>query len=385
MKWYEKPWLPALVTLLISSSIIAVVIINAGGDALELARLGTQYSLGAADGTQGYDGQFVYYIAKDLNPEAVADHLDVPAYRYQRILLPLLGHVFSAGDKNLLPWVLPLLGLLAHTLGTWLVAVLLKKWHISSWYASIYGLWVGFVLAVRLDLPEPLAYALVAAALLAMINDRHTVAWVLFGLSLFSKEVTLIFVVALGLSYLLHTQWRRAVGVGIVAVLPFTIFQFWLRYTFGAFGIGSGGDMATPFEWIPLMGLWRIGVYSPVFLAATMAVFGPFVILPSLWGIWMAVKHLSQRSNSQYSSHNLDSDGLQTEQRSNDFIALALGFQSVSILFLPFSTFREPGGLLRYACGLVLAVLLFAAKHKHRRVLRYAPFWLVLNVILLKR
>ncbi len=33
------------------------------------------------------------------------------------------------------------------------------------WYALIYGLWAGFTLAVRLDLPEPLAFALVAAAL----------------------------------------------------------------------------------------------------------------------------------------------------------------------------------------------------------------------------
>ena len=88
------------------------------------------------------------------------------------------------------------------------------------------------------------------------------------------------------------------------------------------------------------------------------------MILPAFWGIWVVGKRLLRRES--------------------DFISLGLGVQSLSVLFLPFSTFREPGGLLRYACGLVLAGLLFAAKHQQNRVLRYAPLWLVLNVFLLK-
>jgi hypothetical protein len=364
MKWHQRTWLPALVTLLITGLIVAVVILDAGGDPLALARLGTRFNAGDPEGTDGYDGQFVYYIARDWRPERVAPHLDVPAYRYQRILLPLLARLFSGGNTGLIPWLLPLLGLLSHALGTWLVAILLQKWNISPWYALVYGLWVGFVLAIRLDLPEPLAYAFVVASIWALTKERHPLAWLFLGLSLFAKEVTMLFVGALGLTYLLRAQWRRAFGLGLVALLPFAIFQVWLWRTFGAFGVGSGGDMATPFEFIPLMGILRIGYYSPVLLLATIVVSGPFLILPTIWSIVVVVKRLFREKI--------------------DFLSLALGAQAISILFLPFSTYREPGGLLRYACGLIPAVLLFAAKYNHRRVLRYAPLWVVLNVFLLK-
>jgi len=51
---------------------------------------------------------------------------------------------------------------------------------------------------------------------------------------------------------------------------------------------------------------------------------------------------------------------------------------------LPFSTFRETGGLLRFACGLVLALLLFAGRSQSKRALNYTVFWLALNAFLLK-
>jgi hypothetical protein len=52
--------------------------------------------------------------------------------------------------------------------------------------------------------------------------------------------------------------------------------------------------------------------------------------------------------------------------------------------FLPFSTYRETGGLLRFACGLVLAMVLFAARFRLRKVLNYSLAWMVLNAFLFK-
>ena len=91
---------PALVILLISSALVGVVIWRLGGDPLALARIGARFSAGDPQGTQGYDGQFVYYIALDPNPAAVAPRLDVPAYRYQRILLPLLARLADERDAG---------------------------------------------------------------------------------------------------------------------------------------------------------------------------------------------------------------------------------------------------------------------------------------------
>ncbi|MSR65001.1 MAG: hypothetical protein EXS18_04380 [Verrucomicrobiae bacterium] len=53
----------------------------------------------------GYDGQFTLFLAYDpfLRIDLVAS-LPKPAYRYQRIGLPLLAHVLSGGNRTLLPW-----------------------------------------------------------------------------------------------------------------------------------------------------------------------------------------------------------------------------------------------------------------------------------------
>ncbi|MBW8011439.1 MAG: hypothetical protein FVQ83_09395 [Chloroflexi bacterium] len=354
---------PQGLTLLASVLLLVVVIMGAGGDPLELARLGTQYSQGDPEGTQGYDGQFVYYIARDLQPDNVAPLLDNPAYRYQRILLPLLGRVISLGNLNALPWVLAAIGIISHTTGTWLVSQLLTSWGVNRWYALVYGLWVGFLLAVRLDLPEPLAYGLVAAAILARERQKPRLSWLLYGFAFFAKEVTIIFAAAQILLDLSQKRWRQVIGLSLVGLLPFMLFQVWLWQVFGKWGINSGGAMSTSFELIPFRGIFLIGRYSITLLIAILVVYTPFVIWPALWGIWASARRwlVGQREG----------------------VILFLMLNAIVIPFLPFSTFREPGGTLRFTCGLVLAVLLFAGKYRLTHVLNFSWFWLVLNVILL--
>jgi hypothetical protein len=53
------------------------------------------------------------------------------------------------------------------------------------------------------------------------------------------------------------------------------------------------------------------------------------------------------------------------------------------IIFLPFSTFREPLGVVRIATGMVLSILMVASARKHQRVLNYSLFWIALLVILI--
>ncbi len=355
---------PALITLVLMSSLILFVLAKAGGDPMTLVRMGSFYYENDPQGSQGYDGQFVYYIAVNPQPGAVSPHLDVPAYRYQRILLPLSARAVSLGILPLIPWVLPILGIISQTVGTLLVGELLAGWGVNRWYALVYGLWVGFGLAIRLDLPEPLAYCLIAGAILAHERRRAVLSWVLYGLALFAKEVTILFFLAAILSYLSEKRWRDALGIGLVAGVPFLLFQGWLWLTFGEMGIGSGGAMATPFEIIPFMGLFRIGSFSVVYLLAMLVVFVPTIILPTVWGVWVSIrKLLVQEVN---------------------VVVLALLLNAIAIMLLPFSTFRETGGVLRFACGLVLAVILYAGRFGVRRVLNYSWFWLCLNVFLFK-
>lgn len=357
---------PALVVALGLVLYTAYALTTNQGDVGEMARLGQQRREGNTAGLEGYDGQYVYLIALNPDPAWAArqppDVIDTPAYRYQRILLPLLARLLAFGQPALVPWAIIGLSLLAQVVGTFLVGELLSAYGVSRWYALVYGLWVGFVYAVRLALTEPLAYALVAAALLSSRRGRERWAALLYGLALFAKEVTFLFVVAHLVWLAAQRDWRSVVRLASIALLPFIIFQFVILYVFGRFGLGSGGYLGTPFEIIPYMGLWRIGEVSLPALALFSVLFVPLAVLPSLWGI---VEPLRRLWKGEWT-----------------LPVLALGANAAFLPFTPHSTFREPLGMIRLLCGLVLAVLIFGAYARSRRVLNYSVFWLAALVML---
>lgn len=360
----KRAWFPPLLTALLSLIIIGIVLVGSEGDPLSLARIGTLYSEGDQNGSQGYDGQFVYYIAKNPRPDQVRGKLDVPAYRYQRILLPLLAHVLSLNDTRAIPWMIPGINILAHVLGTWGVALLLKRHDRNPIYALYYGLWVGFLLALRLDLPEPLAYSLIVLAVFEIVEGRHWLGWIFYALAIFAKEVVIIFAISHILVYLTEKEWTKAVGLMSISFVPFGLFQVWLKLQFGQFGVGSGGAMATHFEWVPFLGLLKIGGHSLVLLLVFLVTFGPFVLYPALWGLGRSIKRICEGETS--------------------YELFALGLNAAIFLFLPFSTYREPGGLLRFASGLILALILYIRTYDLPPFWKYAPVIFVLNLFLLE-
>ncbi len=356
---------PVSIMLLFALLYLGAVLASAHGDPLEFVRIGTKFSEGTSQGTEGYDGQFIYYIARDPDPARVAAHLDVPAYRYQRILLPLLARVLSFGQEDWLPWVIPVLGLIAHLWAILLLGKLFENWGISRWYTLSYGLWVGLLLALRLDLPEPLALSLVITAIWLDQKNHAPWVWLFYALALFAKETTIFFVAAQGLVYLASRRWRDALGLSLVAGLPFVLFHLWLLNVFGSLGFGLGGAGSSGLELVPFLGLFRVGEYSRIYLLALLAVDMPALLLPAAWGLYSSAKHwlLGQR----------------------DFIAPALFLNAAIYPFLPLSLYIEPIGTLRLASGLVLALLLFFARFGVRRGLNYSFFWLFLNVLLIKQ
>jgi hypothetical protein len=360
----KKTWLPAALTVLVSMILVAIVISGAGGDPLALARIGTRYSEGDPAGTEGYDGQFVYYLARNPIPDQAAEYLDVPAYRYQRILLPLLARALSFGKTGWIPWVIPAINIFIHGLAVWFLAGMLKAGGKNPWYALIYGLWVGLLLPIRLNLPEPVAYGLILTGIYADERDQPALGWLFWSLALFAREVVLLFLAARMIIYLLNRHWWSLVGITAVSLTPFAVFQYWLYRQFGEFGLGSGGAMATGFEWLPFRGLLRIGTYDLRILLVYLVIFGPFVIYPALHGIWTMVKSRAEGTL--------------------DMSRTAYGLHGLSFLFLPFSTYREPGGLLRYADGLILAMMLTMARQGRISYEKYLPLLLVLNLFLLE-
>ncbi len=359
MKRLVRPW--SIVAVITLAYMIAIVI-RSHGDPLSLAMLGTRFSQGDPAGTEGYDGQFAYYIA--LDPLDGCSRCDVPAYRLQRILYPILARALALGREQLLPYTLALLNLIALAAGTWLNEEILARYKMSRWYALTYGLYAGQLMAARLDLNEPLAYALVQAALLLAERDRWRSGVVCFALAALAKETTLIFVAGYLLQLLVRRRWGRLVGLSLGVGIPFAAWQVILKAWLGDWGVGSGGAGATGWEILPFRGLWSVGAIDLKVLAILALVMVPLAVIPTLLSLWAAGRDL-------------------WHGRWHPFTAILL-VNALVMLFLPQSTYREFLGMLRMTTGLVVAAILYGACRRSKRTLSYTLLWLTSLVFLTK-
>ncbi|MCC7448316.1 MAG: hypothetical protein IT324_12925 [Anaerolineae bacterium] len=347
-------WRPWIVATGLCVLYLAVIFIHYGSNPLEFVRP-------TPSGRSGYDGQFTYYIARD--PLNAAPNIDVPAYRYQRILHPALVRVLSLGQAPLIPWVMVITNLIALAVGTWALEHLLIAERVSRWYAITYGLFGGIFFAVRVGTSEPLAYVLVLLAILAGQRGRLTWQAILLALAALAKETTLFFVAGYALYYLLERRWRDLIRLALIAGIPFALWQVVLTVWLGAPGIGSGGAMATPFEIIPFNGVWRMAAEN----LRVFALFGTVALLaaviPTLWGLWRSLRDVARR-------------------RWHPYVCLLLANAAI-LPFVPYSTYREPFGILRFLAGLVIGVILYAALRKARRPLLYSTLWIFFGLLLL--
>ncbi len=353
--WLVRPWFIVLVVCLLY---LVIVFLSHGSDPLTFVTPGTRYAELDPEGTEGYDGQFTYYIARDGC--RATPFLDVPAYRFQRILLPALAATLASRNPDLLPWLLPGLNLLALVASTAILENLLVTRGVSRWYALVYGLFPGVLMPVRLSLNEPLAYGLVILAIWFRGHERPWLAAAACALVALAKETTLIFSAGLVLWELVSHRWQVGLLSALLAFLPFAAWQAVLISWFGIPGVGSGGDLATPFEIIPFHGFVRI--YTDTGNLRVFAIFAalllPTVIAPTLWALWRAWR-----------------DIVHGDRTLEVFLLLV---NAAVLPFVPFSTYREPLGMVRFMVGLLIAVLLYGAQRREQRILRYSSLWLTL-------
>jgi hypothetical protein len=92
-------------------------------------------------------------------------------------------------------------------------------------------------------------------------------------------------------------------------------------------------------------------------------VFGPTILLPSLWGLVESGRAILQGDRSLPS--------------------WALILNTAAIGFLPYSTFREPLGLIRFATGMVLATIYYGIYTRSRKPLNIGMFWIALLAFLI--
>ncbi len=239
----------------------------------------------------GEDGTFCYRIA--LNPGTLQG-IDVPAYRYTRILYPMVARLLGFGQPVIIPYTLVLVNYLAVVGGTLAVAAWLRRRDVSPWYALLYGCYPGLVLATAHDLNEPLAYGLVALAVYLFDygsqNSLKRALWSagVFALASLTRETTLVFALLYAAAVLLRTKpltiaIRRTLLFMLVACVPLTLYKIFLWRWLGTLSVP---DTVLP-QLVPFGGLiarWPWSGYEILGIEA--------VVVPCLLFAWLALRSL---------------------------------------------------------------------------------------------
>lgn len=318
-------------------------------DPIVFVRVGGHFDSRVGGQEMGYDGQFGYQIA--LDPLNAWKFTDIPSYRYQRILYPILVRILSLGQASAIPWVMLILNLAAYTCGVYLLELILRHYDQPIRYALTYGFFIGTLMSLRLDLNELLAYGLVLAGILLWIKKRQWLAVFIFSLAILAKEITILFLLGFAFSNLFKDYRKTIVWIS-AGTVPWIIWKYVLYLSFHDWGLNSGGAMASSFEWIPYYGWWKIALISTGGFALISLLIVPLAILPSASGLYIAIRNFARRKWEEGT--------------------LSVFLSSALIPFLPSSNILDPLGISRAIIGLIIAFLFFGAYHNNRRLLNYS-------------
>ena len=334
-----------LMTFIFSTLLVIYILSRTGFDPLTFAWIGTRYAELDPQGTTGYDGQFVYYIARD--GFAAAPNLDNLSWRFQRIIYPVLARSLMLGNQQLLPWVLIAINVVAHSVGAGLLTYLLVLRGAPAFGGLIYALWMGNLFGVRLDLHEPLCFALVLAALVAYVQRRDR--WVVFCLVLATatKEIGLVFTAAIALHEFWERRWRR--GLYFISGPALVTVMWWgsLFLIFGELPLGEAAGLTI----IPLVGL--------------QAVTTPFDLV--MFTIWLALPAVFMTVL-----------GLRYFWKHRDLplgLTLLMGGTYFATIMPP-ATWADPVAAFRVATTLVLTAILFVGWHTPKQMKWLAALWM---------
>ncbi len=223
-------------------------------------------------GSYGYDGQFFYRLA--VAPFSLADtaagiRFDVPVYRSQRFLYPLLAWIVSAGQPGAAAAALFAINL-AGIGGIAAAALsLVRRLALPDATAWAIVAWPGLLVTLTHDTAEIVAVAFLLSAM--AVRDRLPL-YILFGAAAtLTRETTAPVFAGLFLYDLLALRrggsWRLALADGL-AVVPLLAVHavmpiLWHQTT-------SEGVVAHDFGW-PLLGLGRALVEKVTALAASVS------------------------------------------------------------------------------------------------------------------
>jgi len=342
------PWL-GLIAASIALVVVGIALVRHDNDPMEFVLQGPCYTQHDIKAPVGYDGQFAYAIA--VNPLGAAPLLDHPAYRYQRILYPMLARAMALGQPGLVPWTLIALNILALALGTELLGRHLLRRGLGPWYGLLFVLWVGQWFSLRFDLQEPLSLTLALAALALLDRNRVWLAALTFGLGGLTKDIALLFCLGAAASTFMSRRIWSGTTLLLGGLLPYLL---WSAVLSGIFKTSVFRSSAARMEWIPFNGL---RFCPPELLGLALL----WLIAPAALAIWIIVSRRFMM------------------QKGWSFWATLANI--AFLVFLPGSAYGDGIALLRLGSGLVISITILTAVCAPRALRYLAALWGVSPIV----
>lgn len=170
----------------------------------------------------GHDGQQFYVVARHpFDPAAAGDAVDTAAYRYRRILFPLLARGLSPTGGRATIAAFFALSMAGVALG----ALALRSLGGPRWLPLTAALSPAAVTSLNLSLSDALGAGLALAAVAAATRRRFALAVALATSAALTRETFLLVAVALAFTPGTSRRWRAAaVAVPAAAVAAWTAF-----------------------------------------------------------------------------------------------------------------------------------------------------------------
>jgi hypothetical protein len=344
---HSRPIFIALVVLLSLSGFILVVLATHDWDVAAFVVDRPVDAPASQTWGVGYDGQFAYKIA--LDPETAMSELDYPAFRFLRIVYPVLSRLIALGQPDLIPLGMVAVNLLAATVTAWLLAKIIQRRGGPAWAAYIGIFTFNYLIGIRMDLNEPLAFCLALAGLLAYEEGWQRSAVVIFAVAVMAKEIAIAFPAALALSHIWRREWKETLRLIGGSVLPYLLWAgfvgVWLNIS------PFDNHLARP-SLIPFAGLFQLANLESQIL---------------IW-MWMVLPALLVG----VSALRMAIDGLPGTPQTETLLVLT----NVLILAtIPTPAWFDPVAVLRLGIGTILASIIWLAKNRPRFLRFAASLW----------
>jgi len=239
---FDRPWVAGLLVLLLYTVFVAGMLAAQDWDPSTFIQAGDAFAnpeavpdhLHVIPNSMGYDGQFYYRLAlKPFSRQRTAFGLtlDMPSYRQQRLLYPLLAHLLAFGKVAWVPWSLIAINLFALGMAGFMAGRLSQALGRHALWGLSVVLYGGLAISLFLDLVEIVEICFLLGALDSLVRGHRIQAAVLLCLAMLAKETALGLALGAAVSVGWDLLHRRCPKDWLLFVLPWATYfllQSWL-------------------------------------------------------------------------------------------------------------------------------------------------------------